>query len=159
MTERATFTETSEHINLTFHKTKTFRLNHCISGAESNKVADFTEIMAVPLTHSRDMPTGFFQVLRENGILTSEEDAEFVQKICGILDVNSFEVRGPPSESGETEKLRGIYLRAALMAHDCVANTHLAVGDDFEMSIHASVPIPLGHPIYFNYTSAMQVCF
>jgi len=115
--------------------------------------------MAVPLTHSCDMPTGVIQVLRENGLLTSAEDAEFVQKICGILDVNSFEVRGPPSKSGETEKLRGIYLRAALMAHDCVANTHLAVGDDFEMSIHASVPIPLGHPIYFNYTSAMQVCY
>lgn len=115
--------------------------------------------MAVPLTHSCYMPNGFIQVLRENGLLTSMEDAEFVQKICGILDVNSFEFRGPPSKSGETEVLRGIYRRAALMAHDCVANTHLAVGDDFEMSIHASVPIPLGHPIYFNYTSAMQVCY
>jgi hypothetical protein len=119
---------------------------------------DFTEVMAVPLTYSCETPTGVIQVLRENGLLTSVEDADFVQKICGILDVNSFEVRGPPSKSGQTEKLRGIYLRASLMAHDCVANTHLAVDDDFEMSIHASVPITRGHPIYFNYTSAMQVC-
>jgi hypothetical protein len=113
--------------------------------------------MAVPLTYSCEISTGVIQVFRENGLLTSVEDADYVQRICGILDVNSFEVRGPPSKSGQTEKLRGIYPRASLMAHDCVANTHLAVDDDFEMSIHASVPIPRGHPIYFNYTSAMQV--
>ena len=80
-----------------------------------------------------------------------------MQKICGILDVNSFEVRGPVCKSGESERLRGVYLRAALMAHDCLANTHLAVDDAFQMTIHASVPVPRGQPIYFNYTSAMQV--
>jgi hypothetical protein len=80
-----------------------------------------------------------------------------VHRICGILDVNSFEVRGLPSKSGVAERLRGVYLRAALMAHDCVGNTHLAVDDDFQMIIHASLPIPRGQPIYFNYTSTMQV--
>jgi hypothetical protein len=104
-----------------------------------------------------EMSTDGVQVLRDHGLLTPSEDADLVQRICGILDVNSFEVRGPPSKSGESERLRGVYLRAALMAHDCVANTHLAVDDDFQMIIHASVPIPRGHPIYFNYTSAMQV--
>jgi hypothetical protein len=103
------------------------------------------------------MSTGGVQVFRIHGLLIPTEDADFVQRICGILDVNSFEVRGPSSKSGEAERLRGVYLRAALMAHDCVANTHLAVDDDFQMIIHASIPIPRGHPIYFNYTSAMQV--
>jgi hypothetical protein len=96
-------------------------------------------------------------VLQAHGLLTLAEDTELMQRICGILDVNSFEVRGPPSMSGERERLRGVYLRAALMAHDCVANTHLAVDDDFQMTVHASITIPQGQPIYFNYTCAMQV--
>lgn len=80
-----------------------------------------------------------------------------MQRICGILDVNSFEVRGPLSKSGQRERLRGVYLRPALLAHDCVANTHLTVDDNFQMTVHASVTIPQGHPIYFNYTTAIQV--
>ncbi|XP_033608644.1 SET domain-containing protein SmydA-8 isoform X3 [Cryptotermes secundus] len=104
----------------------------------------------------RDHQLNIVEVLRDHGLLAPTEDADLVQRICGILDVNSFEVRGPPSKAGVTERLRGVYLRAALMAHDCVANTHLAVDDDFQMIVHASIPIPRGHPIYFNYTSAMQ---
>lgn len=104
----------------------------------------------------RDHQLNVVDVLRDHGLLAPTEDAELVQRICGILDVNSFEVRGPPSKSGDTERLRGVYLRAALMAHDCVANTHLAVDDDFQMIIHASILIPRGHPIYFNYTNTMQ---
>lgn len=104
----------------------------------------------------RDHQLNVVEVMRTHELLSSSEDDDLVQKICGILDVNSFEVRGPVSKSGESERLRGVYLRAALMAHDCLANTHLAVDDAFQMTIHASVPISRGQPIYFNYTSAMQ---
>ncbi|KAJ8923433.1 hypothetical protein NQ315_001992 [Exocentrus adspersus] len=86
---------------------------------------------------------------------------ELVQKVCGILDVNSFEIR-PPTSSVEMIKnpgvqcLRGLYLQAALMAHDCVGNTHLSVDDDFLLRIHASVDIPEGTPIFFNYCNVLQ---
>ncbi|KDR18205.1 Protein msta, isoform A, partial [Zootermopsis nevadensis] len=104
----------------------------------------------------RDHQLNVIDVLQSHGLLTLAEDTDCVQRICAILDVNSFELRGPPTKSGERERLRGVYLKAALMAHDCVANTHLAVDDDFQMTVHASITIPQGHPIYFNYTSAMQ---
>lgn len=78
---------------------------------------------------------------------------EVAQRVCGVLDVNSFELRAPASH----ERLRGVYLQAALMAHDCVANTHLAVDDSFLMTIHAAVDITRGAAITFNYTNALQV--
>ncbi|KAJ9577911.1 hypothetical protein L9F63_025224 [Diploptera punctata] len=104
----------------------------------------------------RDHQLNVVEVMRTHELLCSKEEADLMQRICGILDVNSFEVRGPVSKSGDSERLRGVYLRAALMAHDCLANTHLAVDDSFQMTIHASVLIPRSQAIYFNYTNTMQ---
>lgn len=87
----------------------------------------------------------------------SEEDVEFVQKICGIIDVNSFEVRSPIGPRGIGQPLRGLYVEAALMAHDCVPNTHLSIDEKFEMIIHASVNISKGQSIVYNYTGSLQV--
>lgn len=86
---------------------------------------------------------------------------ELVQKICGILDVNTFELRAPGFGIGSlihpSECIRGLYVQAALMAHDCIGNTHLAVDDHYNLLIHSSVPIMKGEGILFNYTSALQV--
>ncbi|XP_018566140.1 uncharacterized protein LOC108907098 isoform X2 [Anoplophora glabripennis] len=102
------------------------------------------------------------QRLREANFITEEETKEeLVQTVCGITDVNTFEVR-PPTNSKEVivnpavQCLRGLYLEAALMAHDCVGNTHLSVDDDFVLTIHASVDIPEDSPIFFNYTNVLQ---
>ncbi|XP_066992473.2 uncharacterized protein [Anabrus simplex] len=92
------------------------------------------------------------QVLREQGLLQDDEDDELLQKLCGILDVNSFEVRTPAG----TEQLRGIYSKASLLAHDCVPNIHLSVDEKFAMTIRASVAIPKGNGLFFSYTSALQ---
>lgn len=100
-------------------------------------------------------------VIHSYGI-TSPEDLknEIIQKICGILDVNTFELRapgfGPGSVPHPSECVRGLYLQAALMAHDCLGNTHLAVDDHYNLIIHSCIPIPKGSPIYFNYTNALQ---
>lgn len=102
----------------------------------------------------------FEDVLLSHGLIQEGDlKEEVVQKICGVLDVNTFELRAPgfgptlhPSEC-----IRGLYLGAALMAHDCLGNTHLAVDDDYNLIVHASVNIPKGSPIYFNYTNALQV--
>lgn len=94
--------------------------------------------------------------------VTDEEDVaqEVIQRICGILDVNSFELRprefqGTNGNSGGF--LRAIYLQAALMAHDCVSNTHIATDDDFEIIVRACRDIKEGEIIFFNYSNALVV--
>ncbi|XP_012550660.3 SET domain-containing protein SmydA-8 [Bombyx mori] len=91
------------------------------------------------------------------GLLECENDKNLVQKICAAIDVNSFEVRGPSVPGiGCGETLRGVYLQAALLAHDCVGNTHMSIGDDNLLVCHASVDINIGDIIYYNYTDALK---
>lgn len=52
--------------------------------------------------------------------------AELMQKLCGILDVNAFELRSPGALDGFL--LRGLYIEVTLMAHDCRGNTHVTSG-------------------------------
>lgn len=98
-----------------------------------------------------------------NFVSDSDITEELVQKICGILDVNTFELRVPGFEENwsrslnNNEIIRGVFLQAAMMAHDCVGNTHLAADDEFNLIIHASVDIAKNTPIYFNYTNALNV--
>ncbi|CAH1979436.1 unnamed protein product [Acanthoscelides obtectus] len=86
---------------------------------------------------------------------------ELVQRICGVLDVNTFEVRPPQSNlvvitNPEKQCLRGLYLNAAVMAHDCIGNTFLSVDDDFVLTVKASVDIQENTPIFFNYANALH---
>lgn len=81
--------------------------------------------------------------------------AELIQKLCGILDANTFELRSPGVLDGLF--LRGLYVEAALMPHDCRGNTHLTVDDDFQLCVYASVAIRENQPILFNYTSSLLV--
>lgn len=86
--------------------------------------------------------------------------ADLVQKVCGILDVNSFEVRPPEIaqiSANPDEFLRGVYLEAALMTHDCVGNTHLAIDDGFKLVVHAARDVGEGETIFFNYSNALLV--
>ncbi|XP_034951070.1 SET domain-containing protein SmydA-8-like isoform X2 [Chelonus insularis] len=83
----------------------------------------------------------------------SQTSDELIQQLCGILDVNSFELRSPGCLSNPG--LCGIYIIAALMAHDCRGNTFLTVDDEFQLTIYASKPIEEGEPIFFNYTSSL----
>ncbi|XP_054258532.1 SET domain-containing protein SmydA-8-like [Macrosteles quadrilineatus] len=98
------------------------------------------------------------ELFQKLGVITANpEDEELVQKICGALDVNSFEVRGPVGPiPGAGPRLRGVYTEAAMMAHDCVSNVHLSVDDHYVMSVRAAVDIPEGHPILYNYTDPLQ---
>lgn len=90
-------------------------------------------------------------------ISESKEDAELVQHVCGVLDVNSFEVRGAMGLSGMGMRLRGVYPEASLIAHDCIGNVHLSVDDNFVMTIRASVDIAEGQPVLYNYTDPLKV--
>ncbi|CAH2044001.1 unnamed protein product, partial [Iphiclides podalirius] len=91
------------------------------------------------------------------GLLEGAEDTNIVQKICAAIDVNSFEVRGPVVPAiGCSELLRGVYLKAALMAHDCVGNTHMAIDDNNVLVCHASTDIKKGEPIFNRYTDPLK---
>ncbi|KMQ84548.1 protein isoform a [Lasius niger] len=85
---------------------------------------------------------------------TEPPSAELMQKLCGILDVNAFELRSPGVLDGLLP-LRGLYIEATLMAHDCRGNTYLTVDDNFQLTVYASVPIKQDEPILFNYTSSL----
>lgn len=84
---------------------------------------------------------------------TEPPSAELIQKLCSILDINAFELRSPSILDGLF--LRGLYVEASLMAHDCRGNTHLTVDDNFQLTVYASVPIKQDEPILFNYTSSL----
>lgn len=93
-----------------------------------------------------------------NVIDKEDVENEITQKICGILDVNSFELRGNDNQEVlKIGSIRGLYCLAALMAHNCTSNTHLAIDDNYIMTIRASVAIKKDSPIFFNYTDVLQV--
>lgn len=97
----------------------------------------------------------FIQSLNVTGVVPDEN---LIQKICAAIDVNSFEVRGPAIPAiGCAEVLRGVYLKAALLAHDCVGNTHMSINDNNVLVCHASIDIKKGDVIYYNYTDPLKV--
>ncbi|XP_063625576.1 uncharacterized protein LOC134797279 [Cydia splendana] len=89
------------------------------------------------------------------GLLAAGDDPELAQRVCAAIDINSFDVRGPPAPLG-CEPLRGVYLKTALLAHDCVGNTHMSINDNNLLVCHASVDIKKGEPIFYNYTDPMK---
>ncbi|CAG4991158.1 unnamed protein product [Colias eurytheme] len=95
--------------------------------------------------------------LESLGLPENADDQNLVQKVCAAIDVNSFEVRGPPIPTlGYAETLRGIYLQAALLAHDCVGNTLISINDNNVLLCHASQDIKKGDMIFYNYTDPLK---
>jgi hypothetical protein len=45
-------------------------------------------------------------------------DEDLIHKACGILEVNTFEVRFPSGFA-----VQGLYAKTAIMSHSCVPNT------------------------------------
>lgn len=112
-------------------------------------------LSAIPILNDNII---LFQFIESLGLLDNNTDEDPIQKIYAIIDVNSFEARGPPMPGiGCSEFLQGVYIKAALMAHDCVGNTHLSVNDNNLLVCHASIDIKKGEAIYFNYTDPLKV--
>ncbi|XP_076240125.1 uncharacterized protein LOC143182785 [Calliopsis andreniformis] len=103
----------------------------------------------------RDRETNVINVMKALCLVPKSDPStsELLQQLCGILDVNTFELRSPGGLDGLL--LRGLYAEASLMAHDCRGNTHLTVDDNFHLTVYASLPIEAGEPILFNYTSSL----
>lgn len=94
------------------------------------------------------------QVLQALEISDETDIRETLQQIYGIIDVNCFGLR---SDDFEPLPLRGLFIDAALMAHDCVGNTHITIDTRFKMTVFASVAIKKDQAILFNYASPLWV--
>lgn len=80
---------------------------------------------------------------------TSEED---ILNVAATLDTNCFEV----FLSSKLVKVRGIYPKAAMMAHDCRPNTKHSFDDNFEMKVFATTAIKKGEMILTSYTHPLK---
>jgi hypothetical protein len=86
--------------------------------------------------------------IREGLGLADQFTEEYILNICGILDTNSFEV----IPYGGI-KVRGLYLVAAMMAHDCRPNTRHAFDASNTMFVYATVDINKGESVTTTYTN------
>ncbi|KAG6451401.1 hypothetical protein O3G_MSEX007112 [Manduca sexta] len=83
--------------------------------------------------------------------LGSRFDKELVQRVCGILEVNSIEV---PSRGGYS--IRAVYPRLSIAAHSCVPNiVHTIIQNDYQVQVRAAVPIKSGNSLTLCYTYAL----
>lgn len=55
--------------------------------------------------------------------------------------------------------MRGLYIQAALLAHDCIGNTFITVDNNQVLKVYASIDIKAGEIIYNNYTALLYVGF
>lgn len=86
--------------------------------------------------------------------------SELIQRICGFFDVNSFEIRGNMDDAQQEESLiRGLYPKAALMAHNCVSNTLISVDGDANLRLYVTTPVKKGEMLFYNYTRSLFVRF
>lgn len=88
-----------------------------------------------------------------NQWMLSEFSEEEIHTICGILEVNCFEVGGQNGTS-----VRALYPEAYLMCHDCVPNTNHT--DDLithELTVRTTKPLKRGDTITLSYAYTLQV--
>ncbi|XP_075168852.1 SET domain-containing protein SmydA-8-like isoform X2 [Haematobia irritans] len=101
--------------------------------------------------HSKEI----IQPLIESNILKGLEiidrlNEDFLQHICGIWDVNSYEIRAPDSGA-----MRGLYLNASMIAHNCQPNSNQAIDGQYQMKIYANRDIAKEATITVSYTNVL----
>ncbi|KAL5287691.1 hypothetical protein ACFFRR_008536 [Megaselia abdita] len=84
-------------------------------------------------------------------IKNAEVDSDLLQRICGVFVVNSFDIKVPDGVGC----LRSLFPNAALLAHDCVANTIVSIDDNFQMKIYANRDIKSGELVTYCYTNPL----
>ncbi|KAI9551770.1 hypothetical protein GHT06_022106 [Daphnia sinensis] len=91
--------------------------------------------------------------VREKWQLGDRFDDEELQRACGILEVNAFEV----CDEDKSISARAVYSHACLMAHDCVPNTACTVNPATQkMTVRAAVDISAGQMITTSYTFTLD---
>ncbi|CAB0037977.1 unnamed protein product [Trichogramma brassicae] len=119
------------------------------------------ERRGAPVWQEREL--GVVSVLRKYGLEDdSSADPDELQRLCGVVDVNCFELRAPSSRPYQRESsqddnclLRGLYATASIMSHECRGTACLAADESFSMSVYTAVPLARGQTVSFNYTSSL----
>ncbi|EZA57735.1 SET domain-containing protein SmydA-8 isoform X1 [Ooceraea biroi] len=76
---------------------------------------------------------------------------ERIQTICGILEINTFEVR-----TAKGFGARGLYPTVAMMNHSCVSNTSHSISPiDYKMRLRTTLKIPAGGELHASYTHSL----
>ncbi|XP_011162713.2 SET domain-containing protein SmydA-8 [Solenopsis invicta] len=76
---------------------------------------------------------------------------EHIQTVCGILEINTFEVRTAKGFSA-----RGLYPTVAMMNHSCVSNTSHSISPiDYRIRLRTTLKIPAGGELYASYTHSL----
>ena len=80
-----------------------------------------------------------------------------VRQICGILDVNSFEIS---TAKGESSSIQAIYRSSSLAEHRCVPNLHRTFEvSNLEICLRTMQPITAGTHLTITYTDSLwYVC-
>ncbi|XP_046990280.1 SET domain-containing protein SmydA-8 [Schistocerca americana] len=95
--------------------------------------------------------------LRDRCGLADRFDEELVHTVCGILEVNCFEVR---CENGAL--VRGLYPQTAILSHNCIANTGHTIatrsetGEQHRLKLHVTVRVPAGGELFTSYTHSLD---
>lgn len=80
-----------------------------------------------------------------------EFSEEEIHKVCGVLEVNCFEI------GQQGVNIRGLYPTAFLMSHDCVPNTnHTDEAKNYTLTVRASTFIQTNQPITLSYAYTLQ---
>ncbi|KAI9589935.1 SET domain-containing protein SmydA-8 [Glossina fuscipes] len=91
------------------------------------------------------------QELRERWHLSNDFTAEEIHTVCGIVDVNCFEI------GQNSAKARALYPGAFLLAHDCCPNTaHTDNPDTYEIILRTSRGIKKNESITLSYAYTLQ---
>ncbi|CAL1674293.1 unnamed protein product [Lasius platythorax] len=76
---------------------------------------------------------------------------ERIQTACGILDINTFEVRTTKGFSA-----RGLYPTVAMMNHSCVSNTSHSISPiDYRMRLRTTLKVSTSGELYGSYTHSL----
>ncbi|KAK5641885.1 hypothetical protein RI129_010432 [Pyrocoelia pectoralis] len=104
---------------------------------------------AIPEIWDVNQATVVNRIRKDWGLSTYS--AEEIHTICGILEVNAFEI----GQGGVS--LRGLYSTAFLMSHNCVPNTnHVDEDKEYRLTVRASTEISVGQPITLSYAHTLH---
>lgn len=110
-------------------------------------------------TELRKSNTELWQYYEQNVVQRLQSDwgmaahtADEIQTVCGILDVNCFEI------GQNSAKARCLYRSAFLLAHDCCPNTaHTDDPRSYAIILRTSRPIRKDEAITLSYAYTLQV--
>lgn len=108
---------------------------------------------SIPALWDRNQKTIVNRVRNQWNLLQFSE--EEIHRICGILEVNCFEVGG--GQNG-VSPARALFPEAYLMCHDCVPNTnHTDDPATHELVVRSTKALKKGDVISLSYAYTLQV--